>query len=85
MITDFILSTLLGLVQGLFSLVPSWGFDSSSVNAASSVSLSAASLDGWVPETFIFACLLLVIAIRLWFLVVNALQWVYHLIPFNGG
>lgn len=85
MIVTFLCSVILGLVQGLFSLLPTWGVDTSSLTGAQSIAVSAGSLDGWIPETFIFGCLAVVVAARLWFLVINGFQWLYHLVPFNGG
>lgn len=85
MITDFIVSMLLGVVRGVFSIIPAWSVDTSTIDSAKQAGLGAGSLDGWFPETFLFACLTVVLAVRLWFLVWNGVQWVYHLIPFNGG
>lgn len=85
MVTDFLLQMLAGIIQGVLSLIPVWGIDTSAATALDSGAVTAASLDGWLPETFIFICLGVMIAARLWFFVAGALQWLYHLIPFNGG
>lgn len=83
MITTFIVQMLGGIVSGIFSLLPSWNVGNDVLEPVKSMSVSAASLDGWLPQNFIFGCLLMMIAVRLWFLVIDGIQWVYHLIPFN--
>lgn len=84
MITEFLISMLSGLVSGLFLLVPQWSIDTSSIETVESVGASIGGMNGWIPESFILGCLALILAVRLWFLVWNGVQWLYHSIPFNG-
>jgi len=85
MITTFIIQMLAGIVQGVLSLIPTWGLDAGPSTTLNSSAVAAGSLDGWVPESFIFICLALLIGARAWFFVAGVIQWLYHLIPFNGG
>jgi hypothetical protein len=85
LITDFIVKAVAGLLTGLLAILPDWTVDTSALDTARHLVVTVASLDGWVPETFIFSCLGLMLGVRLFFLVLNGIQWLYHLIPFNGG
>lgn len=85
MITDLILTSVLGVITGLFSILPTWGVDTSVMDNALHLTTSAGSVDGWLPETMVFGCLAMSVGVRLFFWVWNGLQWLYHLVPFNGG
>lgn len=84
MITTFFIQMVLGIIDGIFSVVPSWSVSTSTIDGAKSAGLTAGSLDGWFPETFLFGCLAVVLAARLWFFFFNAIQWIWHSLPFNG-
>lgn len=84
MILTFLIDALLSVVQGLFSVLPTWSVDTSQMDTAKTVGLTAGSLNGWFPETFLFACLAVVLGVRLFMFAWNGLVWLYGLIPFNG-
>ena len=83
MITGFLLAMIAGIVQGLLAIIPSWSVDTSQIDTARTAGLNFGSLDGWFPLSFLLACLAVVMAVRGFFLVWNALVWLYHMIPFN--
>lgn len=81
MIIEAVLGVIVGLIEWLVSIFPTFGLDLSEVDIASaveSVATAAAALDGWAPvdESLVaFASLLtLQVAISAWGLLV----WVYH-------
>lgn len=84
MITEFLISMLAGIVDGVLSIVPAWSIDTTAVTNVGSVGATLGGMNGWFPETFVLVCLGVLLLVRLWFLAWNAIQWLYHLIPFNG-
>ena len=84
MITAFIIKLAAGLITALFSIIPAWGIDTSSVQAVDGTVTGVASLNGWVPEQMAFICLGIAVGVRLFFLAWSGILFVYRLVPFNG-
>lgn len=84
MIINWLFEVGASIIHGILYLVPSWSIADSILDQARSVGNVVGSMDNWFPINFIVGCLLLLLAVRLWFLVWNGIQWLYHLVPFNG-
>jgi hypothetical protein len=81
-ITTFLIQLVLGIVTALFSLLPAWTPDTSTVTSTSSGFGSfLGAFDGYLPERLIVGCLALLIAIKLAMFGWDALMFAYHLIP----
>jgi hypothetical protein len=83
-ITEFVIRMVGGIVTGLFSIIPAWSVDDSSMHTMDGVGLGVASLNGWVPEQLAVTLLLLILGVRLFFLAWTGVLFLYRLIPFNG-
>lgn len=85
MITNFLISTALGIVTGLASLLPSWSVDTSAVTGASSnVGYILTGFNSYLPETMVVTCLGILLAVKLALFTWRVILAVYRLIPFNG-
>jgi hypothetical protein len=82
MITGFLISLVLGVVTGLFSLLPAWSADTGVVSGqANGAGTFLGAFDDYLPERTIVACLALLLVIKLAMFVWRLLVFVYGLIP----
>lgn len=84
MLLTFLIQMCLGIVTGIFSLLPSWTVDSSTVTSMAGWGAVGGSANGYVPENELLLCFALVIGVRLFFLTWAGVLFLYRLIPFNG-
>lgn len=84
MITAAIIELVAGLVQGVLGLVPEWNIDMSAISGfTTSIGSLIGRANGYVPATLLFACIGLLLAMKLAFLIWRGILFVYTLIPFN--
>lgn len=85
MIVTALIRMVLGIVDGLLSLLPDWNIDSSPVTSFTyGTSHIVGSANGYVPERLTMVCLALLLGLRLFMFAWAGIVMAYRLIPFNG-
>jgi len=78
-VTEALISMMVGVVNGFLSLVPAWAPNTSALtNSGTNIGAWAMAWNGYFPVAVLAACLLLVLAVKLALLGFRTLVWVYH-------
>lgn len=85
MITDFLVSFVLGLLTGLLSLIPDWSPDLSGLHVAfSEVAAAVQMLNGYFPVDVLGVCVGLLFTVKLAIAAWHGLIFVYDKFPFKA-
>lgn len=84
MIIEWLIELVLSVVAGLFSILPTWVVDDSSLHTMDGTAIGVASLNGWVPERLLFQLVILGVAVKGFFLAWYGVVFVWRMLPFNG-
>lgn len=85
MIVEWVVSLVLGIVQGLLSLLPTWEVDTSAFDEmGTDLASLVLKVDAYVPVVTLLACFAIRMGVWVFMSFWRALVFVYDLIPFKA-